>query len=451
MTSTASPPASLEASRSSSRAPSRAARAWALALLALGAAGAGIPSPLYPAYQAQLGFSDVTLTAVYAVYPLVSVPAVYLLGPLGDRLSPRRIMRCGIAIAAVGSIALALATSTTWLIAGRVAYGIALAVITGAGVAVATSGADKVRAGLVSATVFILGTALGPVLGGALTGYGPGPGVVPFGVNLVLLVVVFVGLRGVREPGPSTDDGAPVADPDGGPGLTRTVRRALVVAAVNGFLGWAVVGLFLGLISSVADRFLGVSDPLVAGGLTATLLVCSTLTVPAVTRLGPRRAQLVGLVALAVSLVVLAPGVNSLGAVLVACVVAGLANGLLYSGATAIVATTAPPQRASGTAAAVYSAFYLGAGLPTLLVGLLTIVLPLDAALSAIALGALALTALMIVLSVVDSRRARADHEDTIALPAPVTSPAGGTGFPERAASPSSSPRPSATRSSRTC
>lgn len=438
MTAAASSPATTEASRSSSR-PPRAARAWALALLALGAAGAGIPSPLYPAYQAQLGFSDVTLTAIYAVYPLIGVPAVYLLGPLGDRLSPRRVMRWGIAIAAVGSIALALATSTAWLLVGRVAYGIALAVITGAGVAVATSGADKVRAGLLSATVFILGTALGPVLGGALTGYGPGPGVLPFGVNLVLLAVVFLGLRSVREPGPSTDDGAPVAVPR----ITRTVRRALAVAALNGFLGWAVVGLFLGLISSVADRFLGLSDPLVAGGLTAALLLCSTLTVPAVTRLGPRRSQLVGLVVLAVSLVVLAPGVDSLVAVLVACVLAGLANGLLYSGATAIVATMAPPGRASGTAAAVYSAFYLGAGLPTLIVGVLTIVLPLDTALSATALGALALTALMIVLSAVESRR--------IARLAPVTSPAGGTGSPARAPSPASSPRPSATRSSRTC
>ena len=148
------------------------------------------------------------------------------------------------------------------------------------------------------------------------------------------------------------------------------------------------------------------SDPLVAGGLTAALLLCSTLTVPAVTRLGPRRSQLVGLVVLAVSLVVLAPGVDSLVAVLVACVLAGLANGLLYSGATAVVATMAPPQRASGTAAAVYSAFYLGAGLPALLVGLLTTVLPLDTALSATALGALALTALMTILSAVDSRHA---------------------------------------------
>lgn len=400
----ASPPVTTETSRSPSSAPSRAARGWALALLALGAAGAGIPSPLYPAYQAQLGFSDATLTAIYAVYPLVSVPAVYLLGPLGDRLSPRRVMRWGIATAAAGSVALALATSTGWLITGRVAYGIALAVMTGAGVAVATSGADKVRAGLVSATVFILGTGIGPVLGGALTRYGPGPGVVPFGVNLVLLGIVFLGLRSVRGPGPTTDDGAPVADD--GPAMTRTVRRALVVAAVNGFLGWAVVGLFLGLISSVAERFLGLGDPLVAGGLAGALLVCSTLTVPAVTRLGPRRAQVVGLVALAVSLVVLAPGVNSLVAVMVACVIAGLANGLLYSGATTIVATMAPPQRASGTAAAVYSAFFLGAGLPALLVGLLTNALPLDTALSTTAVGTLALTTLMIVLSAVDSRRA---------------------------------------------
>jgi MFS family permease len=407
MTAAASPPARTTASRDSSRGPSRSARAWALALLALAAAGAGIPSPLYPAYQAQLGFSDLTLTAVYAVYPLVSVPAVFLLGPLGDRLSPRRVMRCGIAVAAAGSLVLALAPSTGWLVLGRVAYGIALAVITGAGVAVATSGADKTRAGGVSAIVFILGTGAGPVLGGALTRWGPTPGLLPFGVDLVLLGVVFVGLRSVRAPGPATDEGASVTDPDGDPGMTHAARRALVVAAVNGFLGWAVVGLFLGLISSVAERYLGLRDPLLAGGLAGALLVWSTLTVPAVGRLGPRRSQLVGLVALAVSLVVLAPAVDSLVAVVVACVIAGLANGLLYSGATTTVSTVAPPQRASRTAAAVYSAFFLGAGLPALLVGLLTTVLPLDTAMSAIASGTLALAAVMIVLSAVDSGRAR--------------------------------------------
>ncbi|MDD7937964.1 MFS transporter [Actinomycetospora lutea] len=402
MSGAASPSAGPRPSRRSSPAPSsRSARAWALALLALSAAGAGIPSPLYPAYQAQLGFTDVTLAAVYAVYPLVSVPAVFLLGPLGDRLSPRRVMRCGIVIAAAGSLALALATSTGWLILGRVAYGIALAVITGAGVAVATGGADKARAGGVSAIVFILGTGAGPVLGGALAGHGPTPGLLPFGVNLVLLGVVFVGLASV----PDGRDGTPVPDGDGDPGTTRTARRALVIAAVNGFLGWAVVGIFLGLISSVADRFLGLGDPLFAGGVAGALLVWSVLTVPVVARLGPRRSQLVGLVALAVSLGVLAIGVGSLVAVLTACVVAGLANGLLYSGATTTVSTMASPGRASRTAAAVYSAFYLGAGLPALLIGVLTTALPLDAALSTIAVGTLALTALMIVVGIVESRR----------------------------------------------
>ncbi len=376
--------------------PSRSARGWALALLALGAAGAGIPSPLYPAYQALFGFSDVTLTAVYAVYPLVSVPAVVLLGTLGDRFPPRRVMRVGIAVAAAGSLALALGTSTGWLVLARVAYGLALAVLTGAGVAVATSGADKVRAGAVSATVFLLGTGAGPVLGGALTGFGPSPGLAPFGVALVLLGVVFVGLRTVRTSGdgPAGDGPAePVVEED------DTNRRALVVAAVTGFLGWTVVGLFLGLVASIADRLLGVHDPLAAGAVAAALLVCSTLAVPAVARLGARRAQLVGLVALAVSLVVLVLGVRSLGGVLVAAVVAGLANGLLYAGAATVVATRTAPQRASRTAAAVYSAFYLGAGLPTLLVGLLTEGLPLDAALSTVAVATLALTTVLVVVA----------------------------------------------------
>jgi MFS family permease len=403
MSASASSPARAPLPANPDRTASRAARCWALALLALGAAGAGIPSPLYPAYQAQLGFGDATLTVVYAVYPLVSVPAVFLLGPLGDRLPPRRVMRCGIVVAAAGSLALALATSTVWLVVGRVAYGVALALVTGAGVAVATAGADKVRAATVSAVVFIVGTGAGPVLGGALTG-GPTPGLLPFGVAIVLLAVVFVGLGTVRDPGPptATDDGPS----DGGPALTRSARRALVVAAVSGFLGWAVVGLFLGLISSVADRFLGLRDPLVAGALTGALLVWSTVTVFAVRRLGARRSRLVGLVALAVSLVVLALGVGSLVAVVVACVVAGLANGLLYGGATTTVSTETPPGRASRTAAAVYSAFYLGAGLPALLVGVLTVALPLDAALSAIALATLVPTVVMVVLVARDGRAA---------------------------------------------
>jgi predicted MFS family arabinose efflux permease len=381
--------------------PSRPARGWALALLALGAAGAGIPSPLYPAYQAQLGFSDVALTVVYAIYPLISVPAVVLLGPLGDRWSPRRVMRSGIVVAAAGSIALALATSTAWLIAGRVAYGLALAVVTGAGVAVATSGADKVRAGRLSATVFVLGTGAGPVLGGALTRFGPEPGLVPFGATLVLLGVVFVGLGAVPDHPADPDTSPPVPDGSGPP---HAARRSLVVAAVHGFLGWAVVGLVLGLISSVAERVLGLRDPLVAGAAVGVLLAFSALTVAAVTRLGARRAQLVGLVVLAASLVVLAPGVGSLVAVPVACVLAGLANGLLYGGATAAVATTAAPQHAGRTAAAVYSAFFLGAGLPTLLVGLLTTALPLDAALSTVAVGLLGLTVVMIGLGALDRR-----------------------------------------------
>ncbi|MEJ2869518.1 MFS transporter [Actinomycetospora sp. OC33-EN08] len=380
--------------------PTRA-RAWALALLALGAAGAGIPSPLYPAYQADLGFSDLTLTAVYAVYPLVSVPAVFLLGPLGDRLPPRRVLRAGVAIAAAGSLVLAVAGGTGWLLLGRIAYGVALAVMTGAGVAVASSGADKVRAGRVSALVFVIGTGAGPVLGGALTRYGPTPGLVPFAVNLVLLAVVFVGLGSVAGPGHTTDRTVRRS------GLSPAARRALVIAAVSGFLGWAVAGLFLGLTASLVERALDLRDPLVAGSITAAVLVWSALTLPLVGRLGLGRSQLVGLIALTVPLAILAIGVDSLLGIVAAAVVAGLANGLLYGAATTTVSTAAPADRASSVAAAVYSAFYLGAGLPALLVGLLTTTRPLDVALSDLAIAVLPLTAVIVVLTAFGGARAR--------------------------------------------
>ncbi|WP_103384358.1 MFS transporter [Pseudonocardia dioxanivorans] len=151
--------------------------------------------------------------------------------------------------------------------------------------------------------------------------------------------------------------------------------------------------------SRIAERLLGFRDPLVAGGIAGALLACSTLTVPVVSRIGPRRSQLAGLVALVVSLPVLALGLGSVVTVLAACLVAGLANGLLYGAATTIVSTTTSPRRARRTAAAVYSIFYLGAGLPALLVGLLTTALPLDAALTAVIVMTLVLAAVMLMIA----------------------------------------------------
>ncbi|NIB30537.1 hypothetical protein HBB16_00420 [Pseudonocardia sp. MCCB 268] len=62
------------------------------AALAL-AFGANMASPLYPGYQERLGFDDLTLTLIYAVYAAVSVPGAARARPAGDRIGRVRMVR----------------------------------------------------------------------------------------------------------------------------------------------------------------------------------------------------------------------------------------------------------------------------------------------------------------------------------------------------------------------
>ncbi|MHC1559609.1 MFS transporter [Actinomycetospora sp. C-140] len=371
--------------------PSRAAHRWLLATLTLLAAGANMPSPLYPVYQQQFGFDDLTLTAVYAVYALVTVPALLLIGPLGDRLPPRWVLRGGVLAAAAGSLCLALATSTGWLVAGRVAYGIALGAVTGVGVALAARTGRPGRGAASGALAFLLGSAVGPSATGLLARFAPWPTVLPFALHLVLLAAVLVGLRTVHQPPQEPDTTRDTPTRDRRPRMSPAARRAVLVATANGFLGWTVVGLFLGLVPTMLDRVLGVGDPAVTGAVAGGVVAVSLVTPPVLRRLGARRSQVVGLVAVVVPLAILAAGAGSLTVVLVAAVVAGLAHGLLYGGAVATVAAVAPPARASGITAAVHVACNVGVGLPTLVAGVATALVPLTTTVSVVAALALAL------------------------------------------------------------
>src|SRR5699024_10210978 len=78
-------------------------------LLILLTIGASLPTPLYPAYQHAFEFNDLTMTLIYAMFALVSAPALLLFGPASDTLGARVVLRAGIAAAAVASVCFALA------------------------------------------------------------------------------------------------------------------------------------------------------------------------------------------------------------------------------------------------------------------------------------------------------------------------------------------------------
>ncbi|WP_325049502.1 MFS transporter [Saccharopolyspora rhizosphaerae] len=373
-----------------SAAPTRSVRTGVHVLVVL-TAGAYLPSPLLPGYQHDFGFSDLSLTLIYATFALVSAPALLVLGPATDALGPRAVLRASLVAGAVASLCFALASGTPWLVVGRAAQGVALGAATGASSVLISENAPG-RGPLLASAAFLAGTAAGPVVSGALAEHAPAPFVLPFLLHLALLAHGWS--RVSRLPAPATGlRWRPTR-----PRIPAGVRAVFATAAATGFLAWTAVGLFLSLIPALLDRA-GHRDLAVSGCVLGSVLVVSVLAQPLVSRLGAQRAQRHGLAALFASLVLLTLTSGGSAAVTtLAALVAGFGHGLAYGGAAGAVESTAPTGGRGAITGALYLAFYLGAGCPAIAVGLITLRFPLETAMSWVTAVAAALVLLTAVL-----------------------------------------------------
>ena len=251
------------------------------AIFVLFAAAASAPTPLYVVYQREWGFSDTTLTVIFAVYVLGLIGSLLVLGALSDYVGRRPVLAAAIALEAMAFVLFLFAGNVTVLLVARVAQGIAT------GAAFTTLGATLVdlnpphspgRAGLVNGVAPISGLALGAVGCGALVQLAPFPTHLVFAVLLVGAAIagVVVGLMpetAARRPGAL----ASLKPLLGIPARLRPDVYALIPIIVA---SWALGGLYLSLGPSVAAGIFGLRNHLI-GGLVVTLL-CGTGAVTAV-------------------------------------------------------------------------------------------------------------------------------------------------------------------------
>jgi MFS family permease len=165
-----------------------------LAMLAVGANSTAIMAAL-PSMRSELGLSSAGVEWAVNAYLVVAAAFIVLGGDAADRFGARLASMAGLALFGVASCIIAAADTQTELLAGRALQGLAAAVaVPSTLAAVDTSATPQHRAAAIGAwTGFLmLGFSIGPLLGGALTHFAGWR--VIFWFNVALMLTAIAGL-----------------------------------------------------------------------------------------------------------------------------------------------------------------------------------------------------------------------------------------------------------------
>jgi MFS family permease len=371
--------------------------------------GSTLLTPLYPLYRREFGFSEVTLTLVYAAYVVGNLVALFFLGRVSDQMGRRRTGLPAIALGGLATLIFLGAPATPWLFIGRALSGLAIGVSAAAATAWAVELLrDQARASALATSANMLGVAIGPLIAGLLAQLAPAPLRTSFVVYLLLLAFVTWRVAAlpetVRQPLPRWRDASfrPRV------GVPREVRAAFIAPALAGFATFALGGYYAVLVPGLLAEGLGLASPVISGAIVAALYGISAAVI-AITRSLRARAALRGGVILllpSAALLLLAQMTQSIAALLGATLFGGVALALGYRGTLQAINASAPATQRAEVVASYMIVCFLGNSLPVIGIALLSQTAGPTAANTVFASVIAGLAALALV---VDARTVRAN------------------------------------------
>ncbi|OKK17290.1 MFS transporter [Streptomyces sp. CB00455] len=353
------------------------------AVFAVCMAGTTLPTPLYGLYQEEFGFSELTVTVVYAVYAFGVIGVLLLAGNASDALGRRPVLLAGLACAAASAVCFLCASALGWLYAGRLLSGLSAGLFTGAATAYVMELApprDASRATFVATAANMGGLGCGPLLAGVLSQYAPWPLHLTFAVHLVLVAASAACLlwlpETVRERRP------PSSVRPQRPGLPAQVRTVFGPAAIAAFVGFALFGVFTSVSPAFLAQSLHIDNRAVIGLFVALAFFASTAGQLAVGRVGVGRSLPLGCAVLLAGLALLAGALRwELSAMVVlSALVGGVGQGLAFRGALSAVAGASPEDRRAAVISTLFVVAYAGISVPVIGVGVLVGPLGLEGA-----------------------------------------------------------------------
>ena len=350
---------------------------WRWPVLAMFAVGYGANQfvPLLAVYRHTLALSDADATAIFGVYALGLIPGFLIGGPASDRWGRRRIMLAFTALSLVASAVLVTGRSgTAGLYAGRLLTGVVSGTVFTVGTAWTKelSGGNPGAAARRAALALTAGFAVGPLVAGGLAQWAPLPTVLPYLVHLVLAATALALLPRAPETRPPQAAGSRLRFV---PPSVRTRRFGVLVAPMAPWVFGSVTLAFTTLPAHAVRLppatgivFTGVLAGVALGGGLAGQRWGRRLGTGGSAR-GVARPQAIGLAVVAggFAAAALATSWPGLATVAAAALVLGCGYGICLVVGLREVERLAGPDELGGLIAVYYSLTYLGLAIPFLL------------------------------------------------------------------------------------
>ncbi|MFD0527851.1 MFS transporter [Kitasatospora arboriphila] len=337
-------------------------------------AGTTLPTPLYSLYQEELGFSELVVTVVFAVYAFAVIGVLLAFGNVSDTVGRRPVLLAGLGFAALSAFCFLFEGGVPLLCLGWLMSGLSAGLFTGTATAYVLELAHgrEGRAAFAATAANMGGLGLGPLLSGVLAEYAPDPLVLPFVVHLVMVAVA----TGVLLALPESVAGAKglSAARVKAPSLPPEVRGVFVPAGVASFAGFALLGVFTAVSPAFLAQTLDVHNRALIGLIVFATFLASTGGQLAAGSLGARRALPLGCAVLLVGLALLGGALLAelLALLVLSALVGGSGQGLALRGSVGAVAAAAPAEHRAGSISSLFVVAYTGISIPVIGVGVLS-------------------------------------------------------------------------------
>jgi MFS family permease len=331
-------------------------------------------TPLYLVYQQALGFSQVTLTLIYAAYVVGNLMALFFVGRLSDHIGRRRAALPAIGILVVAALVFLFADGLASLYIGRILTGLGIGIASGTGnawLADLVGESHKTRAATIGTSTNFLGLGIAPLLSGVLAQYAPWPLHLSFAVYLVILcgaaALVWFTQETVRPAGGAVDLRPHLSVPG-------DIRARFVAPAITGFGLMALVGFYSALMPAILSHDLHIRNHAAAGALFFELAVVVAAVIVATQSLASRTAMLLSLVLMipAAAATVAAQIMASLAMMVAATACVGIAAGFGYRGSLQVVNQIAPEDKRAAVVSSYFVCCFVGNALPVIGVGVIS-------------------------------------------------------------------------------